>query len=440
MELNRCMLRVECYKKTCGDFVNMNCTPDYSGVSSDIINKRDKKIGPFDLESMSDPNSCCNKGGWTIFLVSEFGIATSEDVRPVFILVDHNSKNYEPLLAEHELTSFHPIDQKTVKIHHGTFSFKVPHQSNKVVSQIKHFGKQLRLALYRSSDDMFSKNAFDFDYHQHFYGCPYCIIRGTSIVKTVYLEEVSELGTIDFNMIDEIAENDKMEMDCDFQENDEDMTNTKSSGMAKNTQAKSFDTDGSITNDNWTHYASSQNNQPNNPDKCRYKRYPGLSDNDSGLGTIDLSSNDDTSDQDEDSYNEYIASSGDDISGFKSPSNEAGDDDDDYIQRMKRFDSMIKNTTKKNYPSERFVDLIPGGKEIWSQTSRKSFHYRNVTSTSNSNVSLVEKHKKDFTLMDQNVMVSVEQTNHSLTLPWVQLLLVVPCVALVWLLRYFSSN
>ena len=89
-----------------------------------------------------------------------------EDVRPVFILVDHNLKNSKPLLAEHELTSFRPIDQKIVKIHHGAISFEVPRQSNEVVSQIKNLGKQLRLALYRSSDDVFSKNTFDFDYHQ----------------------------------------------------------------------------------------------------------------------------------------------------------------------------------------------------------------------------------------------------------------------------------
>ena len=498
MELNRCMLRVECYKKTYGDFIDMNCTPDFSGVSSDIINKRDKKIGPFDLEFMSDPNSCCNKGGWTIFLVSKFRIATSvEDVRPVFILVDHNSKNSEPLLAERELTSFHPIDQKIVKIHRGTISFEVPRQSNEVVSQIKNLGKQLRLALYRSSDDVFSKNTFDFDYHQHFYGCPYCIIRGTSIQKNVYLKDISDLGTIDFNMIDEIAEDDKMEMDCGFQENEEDMPNTKSSGMARNTPTNSCDTDGYITKNNWKYYASSQNNQLNNPDKCRYNRYPGLSDNDSGLGTIDFSASDSVEDadtdidceiqdaedkiqitesrekninkqyesqerkgyvcndscnagkasemkpvhnSDEDSYSEYIASSDDDNSGFESPSDEAEDEEDDCIQRIKRFNGVIKNATKKNTRSERFVDTISGEKETWIQKNRKSFHHRDVTLTQNANFSLAERHRKDFTLMDQNMMVSVEQKNHSSTLPRVLFLLVVPCVALVWLLRYVSSN
>ena len=45
-----------------------------------------------------------------------------------------------------------------------------------------------------------------------------CLFLGNQ--KNVYLEDVSDLGTIDFNMIDEIAENDKMEMDSGFQENE----------------------------------------------------------------------------------------------------------------------------------------------------------------------------------------------------------------------------
>ena len=72
LELSKCMLRVECYKKSFGGYVDVRHTPDYLGLSCDIKNKGDKRIGSFDLHSMSDPNSCCNVGGWTIFIVAKF--------------------------------------------------------------------------------------------------------------------------------------------------------------------------------------------------------------------------------------------------------------------------------------------------------------------------------------------------------------------------------
>ena len=194
VELHKCRLRAQIYKRSFGKYADMGCTHDYIGedVSGDIIDGRDQNVGSFDLQSMSSFPRCCATGEWKIILVSKYKTASVVGnvlpVVPVFIVVDqsavrgisrHSRQKAESYFSNFGY-SFNPIDASTITTHHGAFSFKVPPQTHDMVDQLyrmKKSGKKLKLALYRSIDGMFSATSFDFDYYHCFNACPYCIVR-----------------------------------------------------------------------------------------------------------------------------------------------------------------------------------------------------------------------------------------------------------------------
>ena len=314
LELSKCMLRVECYKKSFGAYVDVSYTPDYIGLSCDIINKGDKRIGSFDLHSMSDPNSCCNIGGWTIFLVSKFSTTKCvDDVCPVFIVVDRNDTRVPPIRAEYQWTSFNPIEKTKVEIHNGTFSFKVPRQNDEIVGRMKNSGKELKLALYRSSDGSYSSRRFAFYYYQHFEACSYCNIRCTrsamiseyqqddtrdtkNTTNSEILEDVSELGTVNFNMSDDdTSDEGKMEMDCGLEGNEMETRGSEIRKIPVNTEPENSDKYIYISKDGWDGGTTIAIEPNMNSDEYSCDEYPSSSDD-------DCSANESTSDDVEDGY------------------------------------------------------------------------------------------------------------------------------------------
>ena len=186
VELHKCRLRAQIYKRSFGKYADMGCTHDYIGedVSGDIIDGRDQNVGSFDLQSMSSFPRCCNTGEWKIILVSKYKTASVVGnvlpVVPVFIVVDQSGRQKAESYFSNFGYSFNPIAASTITTHHGAFSFKVPPQTHDMVDQLyrmKKSGKKLKLALYRSIDGMFSETSFDFDYYHCINACPYCIIR-----------------------------------------------------------------------------------------------------------------------------------------------------------------------------------------------------------------------------------------------------------------------
>jgi len=95
---------------------------------------------------------------------------------PVFIFVDESGTVSRP---EHYYPMFKQINIQAcdLQIHGGAFIFRVPAQNYDVIEQMKNNGKQLRLALWRSLDGIYSDTHFDFAYHRCYEGCPFCIIR-----------------------------------------------------------------------------------------------------------------------------------------------------------------------------------------------------------------------------------------------------------------------
>ena len=62
IDLHRCRLKAELYKQTRNEQGYATYAFVDEDTSSDIIDDRDQNVGSFDLQCMSDPNYCCNKG------------------------------------------------------------------------------------------------------------------------------------------------------------------------------------------------------------------------------------------------------------------------------------------------------------------------------------------------------------------------------------------
>jgi len=190
IDLHRCRLRAQLYKRTFSFNHDMTAKVLHMFVdkdtSSDIIDDRDKNVGSFDLECMSEPNCCCTEGGWKVILISKYGVATvgkegnrkgCPAVFPVFIFVAADGTISRP---EHFWPRFNQINTQSDNLttHGGAFIFKVPKQEYEVIEQINKSQRKLKLSLYRSLDGIYSGTTFDFDYLPHFAGCPFCIISG----------------------------------------------------------------------------------------------------------------------------------------------------------------------------------------------------------------------------------------------------------------------
>ena len=137
-------------------------------------------------------------GNWKVILISKYKTATvgrdgNRDmlppVFPIFIFVDECGTISRP---EDYCQMFKQIDIQScnLTIHGGAFIFKVPAQNYEVIRQMKRNGKNLRLALYRSLDGIYSDTTFDFDYHPHYDGCPFCIIRLGILLLSRYFKNL----------------------------------------------------------------------------------------------------------------------------------------------------------------------------------------------------------------------------------------------------------
>ena len=64
IDLHRCRLRAQIYKRSVPPNQNMNMQHVFvdEDISNDIIDTGDQNVGSFDLECMSEPNSCCTNG------------------------------------------------------------------------------------------------------------------------------------------------------------------------------------------------------------------------------------------------------------------------------------------------------------------------------------------------------------------------------------------
>ena len=428
LELSKCMLRVECHKYSFEAYEDVRYTPDYLGLSRDIINKGDKRIGSFDLHSMSDPNSCCNIGGWTIFLVSKFSTTKCvDDVCPVFIVVDRNEKTAPPIRAEYQWTSFNPIDKSKVEIHNGTFSFEVPRQNDEIVGRMKKSGKELKLALYRSSDEKYSRRSFAFYYYQHFEACNYCDIRCTrSAMISEYqqddtrdtrnttnlqiVEDVSELGTVNFNMSDDdTSDEGKREMDCGLEGNE---METRGSEIRK----------------------IPVNAEPENSDKYIYISKDGWD----GVTTI---ANEPNMNSDEYSCDEYPSSSDDDCSANESTSDDVGDG---YgCVQGKIIHTEIKRDERENDdPLETLPCDVPDRRDGDHNTGyRPSTIKSEMTSnlaTLNTTVICppVKKENKDCTSLDKKINFPNKKEIPSITIPSIHTIGVIVFIILRWLLGF----
>ena len=100
-------------------------------------------------------------------------------VFPVFILINESNSLLNRIRPERIWKDFNQIETNATNlaIHGGSFIFPVPPQNFEVIQQIQNAGHRLKIALYRSLDGTYSENAFNFDYVQHFDGCPFCEIR-----------------------------------------------------------------------------------------------------------------------------------------------------------------------------------------------------------------------------------------------------------------------
>ena len=135
-------------------------------------------------------------GDWKVILISKYKTATvgrdgNRDmlppVFPVFVFVDEygtisRPEVYWPLFKQINIQSCNLTN------HSGAFIFRVPAQSYDVIREMKKNGKKLRVALYRSLDNIYSDTSFDFDYHQHYDGCPFCIIRLGMLLYSRYFK------------------------------------------------------------------------------------------------------------------------------------------------------------------------------------------------------------------------------------------------------------
>ena len=66
VDLHKCRLRAQIYRKSYGPYHNMAMSDDGEyldeDISNEIIDGRDQNVGSFDLECMSEPNHCCTEG------------------------------------------------------------------------------------------------------------------------------------------------------------------------------------------------------------------------------------------------------------------------------------------------------------------------------------------------------------------------------------------
>ena len=147
------------------------CRQNRKNISKGVYNKR----------FIFDNYLILGKG--KIIIVSKYKTATvgnnsnkdlSPPVFPVFVFVDTYGTVSIP-----NYPGFNQIDRSSdnLTIHGGSFIFKVPEQNYDVIDKMKKSGMKLKLALYRSLDCIYSDTKFDFDYHHHELGCPFCIIR-----------------------------------------------------------------------------------------------------------------------------------------------------------------------------------------------------------------------------------------------------------------------
>ena len=113
-------------------------------------------------------------------------------VFPVFIFADETGTISRP---ETDWPMFKQINVSSgnLTIHGGAFIFNVPSQNYDVIRQMKSKGKKLRLALYRCLDGVYSDTTFDFDYHPHYDGCPFCIIR-LGMLLSVLIQTIVCIG------------------------------------------------------------------------------------------------------------------------------------------------------------------------------------------------------------------------------------------------------
>ena len=82
--MKRCRLQASLFKDQCCQMKSAEA------ISSTICCSRNKFYGHFQIEDMSHPHGCCNKGGWQTLLASKYEVAKS-GVHPIFVLA--NSKN-----------------------------------------------------------------------------------------------------------------------------------------------------------------------------------------------------------------------------------------------------------------------------------------------------------------------------------------------------------